>query len=356
MKILRDALSRSADIPVRSSSKTRNRFTSFYGQECSRSLRSRLNRYVLFGSCLAADKNVRAPLACLILGFLLSASIAMGADRSARHVLVIGCDGFGAVGFTPSNTPVLHKLMREGAYTLHARGVMPTSSSPNWASMIMGAGPEQHGVTSNDWETNKFEIPPTAVGSGGIFPTIFGLLRKQKPDSKIACVHDWDGFGRLIEPRVPDLLENVKGSPSTAARAIEVIKQQKPTFMFIHFDDVDHAGHTYEWKSPEYYQAVEMVDGLIGQVLNALTEAGIRRETVVFMTADHGGVGKSHGGPTIVELEIPWIINGPGVVPGHEIKTFVNTYDLAPTIAWIFGLRTPVCWIGKPVLEAFGRK
>src|SRR5215831_2960853 len=91
-----------------------------------------------------------------------------------EHVLVIGCDGFGSVGFTQTNTPVLHRLMQGGAYTLHDRGVMPTSSSPNWASMIMGAGPEQHGVTSNEWETNKFDISPTAVGAGGIFPTIFG--------------------------------------------------------------------------------------------------------------------------------------------------------------------------------------
>jgi len=244
--------------------------------------------------------------------------------------------------------------MREGAYTLHDRGVMPTSSSPNWASMIMGAGPEQHGITSNDWETNKFDIAPVAIGSGGIFPTIFGLLREQKPKTFIACVHDWDGFGRLIEPRVPDLLENVKGSAATADRAIEVIRQHKPTFLFIHFDDVDHAGHKLGWKSPEYFQAVEEVDALIGKVLAALTEAGIRQQTIVIMTADHGGSGTSHGGATMGELEIPLILNGPGIAGSHEIKSPVNTYDLAPTIAWIFGLHPPTCWIGKPVLEAFG--
>jgi predicted AlkP superfamily pyrophosphatase or phosphodiesterase len=272
---------------------------------------------------------------------------------AVKHVVVIGCDGFGSVGFTASNTPVLHRLMREGAYTLHARGVMPTSSSPNWASMIMGAGPEQHGVTSNDWQTNQFDISPTALGSGGIFPTIFGLVREQKPGAKIACVHDWDGFGRLLEPRAPDLLENVKGSPATAKRAIQVIQELKPTFLFIHFDDVDHAGHTYGWKSAEYFAEADKVDGLIGEVLEALKRAGIHEETLVIMTADHGGKGKSHGNPTMEELEIPWILNGPGVAAGHEFSTAINTYDLAPTIAWVFGLRPPACWIGKPVVEAF---
>ena len=294
----------------------------------------------------------------ILLASLVTIALAVcrqthGAVPSAQHVVVIGCDGFGSLGFTPTNAPVLHKLMREGSYTLHDRGVMPTSSSPNWASMIMGAGPEQHGITSNDWETNKFEIAPVAVGSGGIFPTIFGLLREQKPKAFIACVHDWDGFGRLIEPRVPDLLENVKGSPAAADRAIEVIRQRKPTFLFIHFDDVDHAGHTFGWKSAEYFQAVQQIDGLIDKVLAALNDAGIRKQTVVIMTADHGGKEKSHGGATMQEIEIPLILHGPGVAAGREIKSPVNTYDLAPTIAWIFGMHPPACWIGKPVVEAF---
>jgi predicted AlkP superfamily pyrophosphatase or phosphodiesterase len=269
-----------------------------------------------------------------------------------EHILIIGCDGFGSVGFTTSNTPVLHKLMREGAYTLHARGVMPTSSSPNWASIIMGAGPEQHGVTSNDWETNKFDIAPVAVGSGGIFPTIFGVLRQQRSGAYIACVHDWDGFGRLMEPRALDLLENVKGSPATAKRAAEVIRLHKPTFLFVHFDEVDHAGHEFGWKSAEYFQAVDRVDGLIGDLLAALTEGGIRDQTVVIMTADHGGKAKSHGAATMEEIEIPIIICGPGINRGHELTNPVNTYDTAATVALLFGLKAPEAWIAKPISEA----
>jgi predicted AlkP superfamily pyrophosphatase or phosphodiesterase len=274
------------------------------------------------------------------------------AAGSAEHVLIVGCDGFGSVGFTSSNAPVLHRLMREGSYTLHARGVMPTSSSPNWASIIMGAGPEQHGVTSNDWETNKFEIAPVATGMGTMFPTIFGVLRQQRPSAYIACVHDWDGFGRLMEPRALDLLENVKGSTNTARRAAEVIRQHKPTFLFVHFDDVDHAGHEYGWKSPEYFQAVAEVDELIGGLVTALTEAGIRDQTVVVMTADHGGKGKHHGEPTMEELEIPVILAGPGIKRGHEVTSPVNTYDTAATVAALFGLKAPEAWIAKPIQEA----
>ena len=295
-------------------------------------------------------------LKSLILSLLLVFLKAALAAAPVEHVLIIGCDGFGSIGFTASNTPVLHRLMREGAYTLHARGVMPTSSSPNWASIIMGAGPEQHGVTSNEWETNKFDIAPVVVGSGGIFPTIFGVLREQRPDAVIACVHDWDGFGRLMEPKAMDLLENVKGFTNTATRAAEVIRQRKPTFLFVHFDDVDHAGHEFGWKSPEYIRTVDEADRLIGNLLTVLGEAGLREKTVVIMTADHGGKGKSHGGATMEEIEIPIIVAGPGIKKGHEITHPVNTYDTACTVAALFGLRQPDAWIGKPITEAMSEQ
>src|SRR5262245_22660919 len=63
----------------------------------------------------------------------------------AEHFIIIGVDGLSVDGVARNRSPRIHELMAQGAWTLRARGVMPTLSSPNWASMIMGAGPEQHG-------------------------------------------------------------------------------------------------------------------------------------------------------------------------------------------------------------------
>lgn len=292
-------------------------------------------------------------LLILLAPFLGWPEQAGAAVSRAEHVIIIGVDGLGAEGVRKGSAPNLDRMMKEGAFTLHARGVLPTSSSPNWASMIMGAGPEQHGVTSNDWQTNKFEIPPVAVGSGGIFPTVFGVLREQRPDSVIACFHDWEGFGRLFERNAPNEIRHVKDAIETTSAAIKYWKEKKPNFLFLHLDGVDHAGHGFGWSSVQYFKELEMVDSLIGAMVEAVAASGLKDKTIILVTADHGGKGTGHGGATLAEIEIPWILTGAGVAPAKEIKSSVNTYDTAATVAYIFGLKPPACWIGRPVLEAF---
>jgi hypothetical protein len=309
-----------------------------------------LHCYNMFKSLLPVFPGLRLRVVATLMAIALISIPCLAAG--VAHLVVVGCDGLSAEGVRRVDPPVLHELMRTGAYTLHARGVMPTSSSPNWASMIMGAGPEQHGVTSNEWETNKFDIPPLVVGPGGMFPTIFGVLRDQQASAVIACFHDWNGFGRLFERAAADYVENSQGPTNTVLHAVDYIHSHLPTFLFIHLDHVDHAGHEFGHGTPEYDEAIKVADRLIGMVITGLRDAGVWDQTVLLVTADHGGVGKKHGGDTLREIEIPWIISGPGIARGREIHTPVNTYDTAATIALLFGLRPPECWIARPVREA----
>ena len=86
----------------------------------------------------------------LILVILFIFSITLSAQPSAaKRLILIGIDGVSAEGFQYSNTPEINKLISQGVISLKTRGVMPTVSAPNWATILSGAGPEQHGVTSN---------------------------------------------------------------------------------------------------------------------------------------------------------------------------------------------------------------
>lgn len=275
-------------------------------------------------------------------------------DRvEAKHVIVIGIDGLSPDGILHSPTPNIDFLMGNGAYTFHARAVLPTSSSPNWASMIMGAGPEQHGITSNAWERDEHILTPVTTGIDGIFPTIFGVIRRNRPDAEIGAIYHWDGFGRLFENQTVSYDVVGESEEDTANKAATYIKNKKPLFTFIHFDHVDHAGHHDGHGTPAYYAAVARADSLLGRIIEATKAAKIYEETVFIVTSDHGGIGKGHGGESLAEIEIPFIIFGKNVKAGMEILQPVYTYDNAATVAFVLGIEQPYAWIGKPVKSAF---
>ena len=260
---------------------------------------------------------------------------------AVSHVLIIGVDGLSSDGVRNAATPNIHKLMDRGAWTLKSRGVMPTVSSPNWMSLLSGAGPEMHGVHSNDWERFNFKIEPACKGPDGIFPGIFGVIHQQRPRATLAAIHDWPGFGRLVEKNSATHVRHVKGSPAATAAAIDYWKINKPLLLFVHLDDVDHAGHGKTWEGPEYQAAVEVIDGLIGQ----LTAAVPIDNTLIVLVSDHGGTGTKHGNDTTNELETPLIFAGPGIAKS-EIKTRARSIDMAPTVVKALGLKPHACWEG----------
>jgi len=293
-------------------------------------------------------------LAFFVLGWAGMVSIhaqSRAAEREPR-VIVIGVDGLSVDAVDTAPTPRLHELMERGAWTLEARGVMPTLSSPNWESVIGGAPPEQHGITSNGYFRHLVEFAPACQDAEGKFPTIFGVLRDQRPTSRMAVFHEWAGFANLVERRGPDVMKHESTSARTVAAALEYWKERHPSLLFIHLDGADHAGHQTGWLSTNYYQAVTEADGYVGQVLDEVGREEGWDSTFVLVTSDHGGTRHGHGRNSLAEILIPWILTGPGVIPG-KLSAPVNTYDTAATLAWIYGVDTPRCWTGRPVLAAF---
>lgn len=293
----------------------------------------------------------------ILLGALLSLALGLNSQaqsKKIKHVVLIGCDGFGAYALQEAKMPNLKALMSNGSWTDKARCVLPSSSAVNWASLLMGAGPTEHGYT--EWDSKVPEIPSATKTAYGIFPTIFSVIRGQKKDAKTAVVYSWGGIGYLFEKQAVSIVVDGKDKDGFCAdTTAAIIKKEKPYFTFVHFDEPDHTGHAIGHRTPEYYKQLESVDQRIGKVVQAVKDAGIADETIILVTADHGGTGKGHGGKSLDEIQIPWIIAGPGVRKNHELKDVIITYDTAATLAWIMGLQQPQSWRGKPVQEAFAK-
>jgi len=59
--------------------------------------------------------------------------------------------------------------------------VLSAASSQNWFSMVGGAGPDQHGVYTNDWER----------GDSVQTPSMFQVVRDNMPNATIGAFYHW---------------------------------------------------------------------------------------------------------------------------------------------------------------------
>lgn len=287
--------------------------------------------------------------------FINISTILAQTSNGGKYVLLIGIDGLGGYAFPHANTPNIKKLWENGSYSFKARCIYPSSSSPNWASMIMGAKPKKTRIPKNGFDMKK-ATQKSFCGreAGQLWPSVYTLLHEQKPEKRIVLLHHWDEYNRLVNQKDLFFSKCTKTEDSTAYWAIQTIENGMPDLLFLHFDNVDHAGHTYGHKTELYYKDVHKVDSLVGLVVQALKRKGIYEETTIILTADHGGRGKHHGWITEGEMNIPWIIQGPGIKKNHSLKNkSVITIDTGATIAYLFGLQIPNCWDGKPVIDAF---
>ena len=91
-----------------------------------------------------------------------------------------------------------------------------------------------------------------------------------------------------------------------------------------------------------YYGLVSSLDRHIGSIVSALEESGLKDNTVIVYTSDHGdnlGTRGLWGKSTLYEesAAIPLILNGPGIAPGL-CETPVSLLDLASTIPERFSI------------------
>ncbi len=255
----------------------------------------------------------------------------------------------GAEGVKQGNTPHLDKLMEQGSYTLSANAVMPTKSAPNWASLLMGTMPDMHGVKSNGWRRGDPIPNADCEGEKGIHQTFFSQLKELHPNLRIKVYHDWEGLGKLIEKSVCEEVVSTKTAKKTHRYTLEAIKKKDFDLLFVHFDHVDHALHFSGYLSKRYLKKVEKADTFIGEIVEEVEKVDFPEGYFLIVTADHGGNGRSHGGDTRHEIEIPWIMTGSSVPSQLLDDQEVTIYDMAPTIGFFFELPEHKCWEGKQI-------
>ena len=103
--------------------------------------------------------------------------------------------------------------------------------------------------------------------------------------------------------------------------------------------------------------AVATADRCVGRVLEALRARGVLDSTVVVVTSDHGGVGRSHPPGDPRSQFIPWIVSGPGIRKNLDLaqdpESPVATEDTFATACALLGLAYPEPIKGRVVSRIF---
>jgi arylsulfatase A-like enzyme len=105
-----------------------------------------------------------------------------------------------------------------------------------------------------------------------------------------------------------------------------------------------------------YYGMVQLLDDAVGRILGALDRLGLRENTIVVFTADHGDFAGEHGmvgkGGVFYDCltRIPMIVSWPGQIPQSAVdESMVNLVDIVPTLMQLQGYDVPPSMHGQPL-------
>ncbi len=260
-----------------------------------------------------------------------------------RHVLIISEDGMRAEAVYKAHLH-WHDLLRlHGSYSLHAKTIRDASTLPAHASMLSGVQPALHGLTWNNWRPSKGYI---------LVPTIF--TRAQDAGMTTAFFTGKSKLRHIVPPGTVGVYERPGYyCKKVAEEAAAYLTTEKPALAFVHFSDPDEVGHSKGWGSPQQIRAISESDRCLGVIYEALEKAGLLEDTLIIVSADHGGHNKVHSGAKLIDREIPWIACGPGVREDYSMLEDVSTVDTAATALYALGLAQPPEITGRPRMEIF---
>jgi len=208
------------------------------------------------------------------------------------------------------------------------------------------------------WQINDFRVQPNVLNQHGFdeYCVWTGYETGQPPSAeryRDPYLHTKDGSrtwpGRFGDEVFTEFI-------------IDFMKRHREKPMLIYFPMcLTHSPLTSTPDEPEVkgnlekHQAmVRYTDTLVGRLVKALDELGLRQNTILIWTSDNGtaqGIQGGINGRTISGGKgqtgengvcMPFIVNGPGIVPqGVVTDALMDFTDLLPTFAELAGARVP---------------
>jgi arylsulfatase A-like enzyme len=174
----------------------------------------------------------------------------------------------------------------------------------------------------------------------------------------------------------------VDGLTDAAIRYVDA-HQHDPFFLFISYIEPHHQNqiddypppegyrerYTGRWTPPDlaalggtthqhlggYFGMVKRLDEALGRLLDALTSLGLRENTIVLFTSDHGCHFRTRNAEYKrscheSSIRVPTALSGPGFDGGGQLQQLVSLIDLPPTLLDAAGIDVPKEMPGRSIL------
>ncbi len=239
---------------------------------------------------------LRSALAIGAAATVAAPHVLRAAERPKRTIIVM-CDGFGLDYFEESPMPTL-KAWAAGGVFARAKGMMPSVTNCNNASICCGAWPSAHGVIGNSYldpatGTEAYMEDASLV----LAPTIFeravksgvrsALLSSKKKTVELL----YRGTEIALTAEVPDgdWERRLGKAPPIYSREINYwlfaaaldILRNRPEIGLLYIHPTDYPMHMWPPQAPESQEHLARLDALLAEMAAAAPDAAI------LLTADH---------------------------------------------------------------------
>lgn len=229
--------------------------------------------------------------------------------------------------------PGFRRYLAGGSEVRRIRTIYPSVTYPAHVSMMTGCYPDRHGLTSNfAFTTNSKEDTwqwfSSAIKVGDIFTAakaagfstgaVFWTVTGNHPAIDYNITEYWmpkkddtlrGSFARVgANEQCLDIIEenahlladsylltgrkNFMQHPQVdnflVKNACDIIERYAPEVMFIHNGNMDNGRHQNGVMAECLYHELDLVDGWISDVGQALERAGVLEQTDFFLVSDHG--------------------------------------------------------------------